>query len=350
MTRRSPQNGPRRDTPEGCHAPSTKNEPERPPWNPRRASFVGPEDRKYIENGVGATGGALYNGGTQPGGVAGQGQMGNVGLPVSHGARPGESEGYMRLALIALCTAALFAAPASAAVLSWGQISDLPNGVLGVGDLTAGTTRLFTNPGNEGFDVAVRFSGSFSGGFSQSVPVLGPDSYIWFQSGSSTAQTFAWVEFFFYETGTSKPVDVLGFTTKIEDVERGGTTREYLIGPRIVSNGTTADLSFSDTSIFNLPSGTWGTEVGSKLVDGVWLSRAVPGFGVEGGTQAGKTVDIDLSTTPLSYFRIGQSRYQSSAGSVLMGPIGDIAIVPEPATLSLLCLGGLALIRRHRSA
>src|SRR5690606_24141620 len=79
MTRRSPQNGPRRDTPEGCHAPSTKNEPERPPWNPRRASFVGPEDRKYLENGAGATGGALYNGGTQPGGVAGQGQMGNVG-------------------------------------------------------------------------------------------------------------------------------------------------------------------------------------------------------------------------------------------------------------------------------
>ena len=40
---------------------------------PKRASFAGPEDRKYLENGVGATGGALYNGGTRPDGVAGQG-------------------------------------------------------------------------------------------------------------------------------------------------------------------------------------------------------------------------------------------------------------------------------------
>jgi hypothetical protein len=78
MTRRSPQNGPRRDTPEGCHAPSTKNEPERPPWNPRRASFVGPEDRKYLENGVGPTGGSAV----QWRNTARQGQMGNVGSRV----------------------------------------------------------------------------------------------------------------------------------------------------------------------------------------------------------------------------------------------------------------------------
>ncbi len=253
----------------------------------------------------------------------------------------------VRLVAFIGLAAILTASPVWGAMLSWGADSDLPNGVLGVGGLTGGNSRLFTNPGNEGFDVQVKFSGSFSGGYSGKDPALSGANYIWFQSSTSTAQTFAWVEFYFFKTGTSEPIDVLGFNTKLEDVERGGTTREWLIGPKIVSGGVAANLSFTDSTIFDVPAGTWGSVFDSKLVNGEWLSRADPGFNNVGGTQAGKAVGIDLSDIPLSYFRIGESRDGSSAGSVLMGPIGDIGVVPEPASLAMLVLGGLALLRRR---
>jgi hypothetical protein len=156
----------------------------------------------------------------------------------------------------------------------------------------------------------------------------------------------------FFKTGTRAAVDVTGFRTNIEDVERGGTTREWLIGPKIVSNGVARNLSFSDSSIFTLPASTWGVDIGTKTVSGESLSRAVPGYNNEGGTQAGKTVGIDLSNTPLSYFRIGEQRNATNAGSVLMGPIGDISMVPEPSSI-LVIAGGLmsmlCAVRRRKS-
>ncbi len=249
---------------------------------------------------------------------------------------------------------AVFVTPASAVVLRWGETSDLANGVLGIPENLTGdpTTLLFENPGNAGFDVAITFSasnGTFSGGRGQ-YEALGTDQYLHFQSSASNH--ISWVEFSFYKTGTNDPADVLGFTTKMEDVERGNSTREWLVAPQIVSDGALIDLDFQDTSIFDFGGyGTWGPEYGTKTVGGIIYPVAVPGHNLENGTQADKAVGIDLSTTPLSYFRIGESRNSSSAGSVLMGPtIGDITLVPEPATLSLLGLGGLMLIRRRRAA
>jgi hypothetical protein len=253
------------------------------------------------------------------------------------------------IALCAVVTVVALVAPASAVVLRWGETSDLPNGVLGIPEtLSGGEELLFANPGNAGFDVVVKFSGSIRGGRS-AYEALGTDQYVHFESSASNA--IAWIEFFFYETGTTTPVNVLGFKTKFEDVERGNSTREWLIGPRIVSNGETMDLDFNDDSIFDLgdPDIDWGVEIGTKTVDGVTYAVAVPGYSVENGTQAGKTVGIDLSTTPLSYFRIGESRNSSSAGSVLIGPtLGNV--VPEPTMLGLLGLGGLAFVRRRRAA
>ena len=83
MTRQAPQNGSRCDDPRGCPAPTARNEAEKPPWHPgeRPASArktVKPRkwDRR---NGRGR----WYNNVARSGGVAGRGQMGNVGLQVS---------------------------------------------------------------------------------------------------------------------------------------------------------------------------------------------------------------------------------------------------------------------------
>jgi hypothetical protein len=264
----------------------------------------------------------------------------------------------------------LFASRVEAETLTWGAVSDLPNGVLGVGDLTLGSSasRLFVNPGNEGFDVEVRFFGSqtdgsssnFNGGFTASQPELGGGSYIWFQSNPSNGQHFAWIELYFFETGTSNPIDVLGLKFRIEDVERGSSNtasdsspsglREYLIGPKMTSNGVTQLLDFNDTAIFDLPTGDHGKQVGSKTItfNGVpeTVSRAVPGWSSAGGTQAGKYVEVDLSTTPVSYFRIGQSRLHSSSGSVLIGSLGDIVLAPQAQALPTpnAALGGLTIL------
>lgn len=210
--------------------------------------------------------------------------------------------------------------------LKWSDdTANLAAGELDMSDMVVGVTKTFTNPGGGGFDVAVKYSGSFQGGYAGSVPVLGSDNYIWYQSSNSTGG-LAWFEIWFYETGTSTPVDVTGLKAVFEDVERGGSTREWLLGPKIVTAGVPTDLDFSNTSIFTVPESTWGKIIDSKLVDGVPVSRAVPGHSILGGTQDGKEVEVDLMTTPLSYFRMGQQRTLSSAGSVLLGSLGTLQI------------------------
>jgi hypothetical protein len=235
----------------------------------------------------------------------------------------------------------------AATLLSWGPTSDLPNGVLGLTSLAVNGPEIrFTNPGGGGFDVGFSIvSGSAgltgsTGMFGTTDELLLPNppapaggNYIYFNPASGSNNTI-YFETRFYATGTNNPVDVKGFKTQLEDVERGGsTTREWIVGPKIVTQGVTMPLLFTDTSIFDVPNGTLGRVIESLNVFGEPVQRAVPGFGVAGGTQPGKTLGIDLADTPLSYFRIGTSR--TDGGSWLMGTLGEISVVPEPASYAL---------------
>jgi hypothetical protein len=248
-----------------------------------------------------------------------------------------------------------------AALLSWGATSDLPNGVLGLTSLAVNGPEIrFTNPGGEGFDVGFSMT-SPNAGFTGNMGFFGssdelalPDPpppagghYIYFNPATNSPNT-VYFHVRFYSTGTNDPVDVVGFETQLEDVERGGDTREWLVGPKITSAGVDEHLSFSNTSIFTLPSGSFIPIIENVNVNSETVERAVPGHGVLGGTQPGKTVGIDLSTTALSYFRLGTSK-ASNGGSWLMGPIGDIQLasnssVPEPGTLTLTSLALLSFV------
>ena len=95
-------------------------------------------------------------------------------------------------------------------------------------------------------------------------------------------------------------------------------------------SGTSPTKSFVDiwvnpadtSSVAGLGTPTLGTGTDSK-------------FGRE--TGAYDSVIVDLS-------------YQSRADEIRMGETLNDVIVPEPATMSLLALGGLAMIRRRRKA
>lgn len=268
---------------------------------------------------------------------------------------------FAALAMVAMT----LQAASGATLLSFGATDDLPNGVLGLSSLTVnGAEVRFTNPGSKGFDVGFTLTSpnlalpnpaSYFGTSDEPTlpnPPAPAGGYFIYIAGATGAPNTIYLETRFYATGTNTPVDVTGLKLQLEDVERGDTTREWVVGPKIVTGGVTQSLSFSDTSIFTVPDGpNLSKIIESTVIDGEPLERAVPGWEVESGGQPGKTVGIDLADTPLSYFRVGMSK-TGNGGAWMIGTLGEIeiAVVPEPASLGLAGFAaiGLTAVRRRR--
>jgi hypothetical protein len=80
MTGLARQNGSRCDGPRGCPAPNSRNEPEKPTWHPGGYPSSARKSGETRKRGRRSRGDAGTIREYCPGGVAGQGQMGNVGL------------------------------------------------------------------------------------------------------------------------------------------------------------------------------------------------------------------------------------------------------------------------------
>ena len=91
------------------------------------------------------------------------------------------------------------------------------------------------------------------------------------------------------------------------------------------------------------------TEDGNALIDPVlvWTGSTSSGtaqaslyFGATTGTEAGKS-----TTTDATWIAYGWKPNSEVYG---LYAISDVLVAPEPASLSFLAIGGLALIRRRR--
>jgi len=121
---------------------------------------------------------------------------------------------------------------------------------------------------------------------------------------------------------------------------------EVLPGNRLVITGKITNLpDFMAKSTFV---GDGGVEV-SGLWNGPNSEFYVPPFNIDGDDVMDRIIWLEFSLGTLSVDQFFNSRAQIVCCEGDLGlHIMVVAIIPEPATMSLLALGGLAMLRRRR--
>jgi hypothetical protein len=151
------------------------------------------------------------------------------------------------------------------------------------------------------------------------------------QGTIDTVQITEYGDFTLTGTGTNATnalVTMMGFVTVLEDVDG-------LIAPVIIPFVGT----FSPTNTFELPDDS-GTGLWSGGFD-VDIASVVPN-----ATKVFLSLDNDLYTQSENGTTAKIQKKVASGPAVAITP--DIVVIPEPATVSLLALGGLALLRKRR--
>ena len=147
---------------------------------------------------------------------------------------------------------------------------------------------------------------------------------------------------------TNNPVFVwdLGGMTKLEDIVLWQYQNNGTNGSAIGNDTRTFELRFSTTSTFTGPADFSGTMASVLGLGGLNLAQA---FDLTGVADALATRFVELRITD-NYF--GQPGITGGGDRVGLGEIrfnGSSVIVPEPASLSLLVMAGLAMLRRRSS-
>ena len=135
----------------------------------------------------------------------------------------------------------------------------------------------------------------------------------WFEGGTVSNGSIAYstIEFRFYAPNTDTPILVSGIHFQLADAENGERFRNLTY-----TNGSGGDVPIS----YNSPILSYSSGHPVTHTDGSFDS----GSPYLGGTQMGKTIDINLSTTPTSGFKFQLGRTSSNAGSVNMTALGDL--------------------------
>jgi len=142
------------------------------------------------------------------------------------------------------------------------------------------------------------------------------------------------------DTGTAGALDINGLAWLSGDTLNNG---QLLAVDRFSNSLLTISTSTGDTAFFSAVPNTVGG-VGGMAVDAegqVFFSTAGPG-GLNPGSNLLYRIDPDTKViTPIGEFSVDNVRVEGVG-------ISGLAIIPEPAALSLLALGGLSLLRRRR--
>ncbi len=152
-----------------------------------------------------------------------------------------------------------------------------------------------------------------------------------------------------------------GVNSKAFDVSADGSV---VIGFSDSTSGLEVFRWTQSTGMVSLAEGVWGKAYGTSADGSVVVGRADLGTGVEAfvcddtnGMRSLRSLLVDDYGLDLTSWILYDAQSISDDGLTIVGygynPLGDteawIAVIPEPATLSLLVLGGLALIRRRKS-
>ncbi|MGA3170387.1 MAG: hypothetical protein ABSE62_05185 [Chthoniobacteraceae bacterium] len=213
------------------------------------------------------------------------------------------------------CAAALFlcgaALTSKAAPVVWG-----PSGVSSIdGCLDAslipsstGTNPVvFPNVNGDGYDIVL--STSNLGGDGQTT-FMGDDGW-WLEGSPPGSTSYSIVTFRFYQTGTNTPIGITGVNLVLQDAEN----REIIGGfSYFDSSGNEMPVLFNDPMFAY----SYGAEFFLNYVEAA--NDAIQ----QDSAQDGKSIEINLSSTPISGFTFGLYRQDSTAGSVIMMGLGNL--------------------------
>jgi hypothetical protein len=208
---------------------------------------------------------------------------------------------------------------------------------LNSGMIQGNGSMLFSNVDGMGFDILLTtkgLNGDGMGTFGGNAATMG--NSFWFQgmdmsSGNPPPPTASLVEFQFFQTGTNIPVAVTGVDFSFQDAE----VNERFNNVGYFDQSGNLQLLTDTSSAFAGSNGGIDQTLGADVIQN--------DSSYAGGTQLGKALDVDLSSTPITGFEFSPFRAGDSnnAGSVEMSGLGNLQLQGVPEASS--ALYGLAL-------
>jgi hypothetical protein len=195
---------------------------------------------------------------------------------------------------------------------------------------------IYTDVNSEGYDIVITTSNLHSeggGGFGGLIP----SQTSWWAEGN--VNSLGTVTFRFYKTGTFEPVGIMGTHFRFEDAESNELFANFAYWNAL---GELQDILPNTSPVF-----TGSTPAGlNPNRPANILENLAP---LAGGTQLGKSLDVNLSSYEISGFTFDLYRTTSGAGSVEMSALGDLQMIPEPQTLLFgIAILGVVVFSRRR--
>ena len=186
-------------------------------------------------------------------------------------------------------------------VVNWGGSgTDASNGALDPSLIPTNGTQTFTNVNGQGYNIVVTTTNLGADG--QGSYFGAPD---WWLQGSAPGSDYSTVTFQFFDSVTNQPYALSGVDFRLLDAEINERFRDFGYWDAnnnfVAVSNTSSLLTFSNTPVLHLTDGS--------------VANSAP---QEGGDQAGKWIELNLSDVPITGFTFEAHRETSSAGSVLM--------------------------------